>query len=253
MPVPDKVKFALFALSNNVCGLRGCNNKIVIIDYDLENGSPYAAEAAHIKGEKPGSARYDPEYPEEKLNSLENLICLCPRCHKKIDKNPEKYPVELLLQMKKEHEYAALNDNISKVTFSELDVAAKALAKNSSNEEYNTDFDHIKIKRKIEINNLTDLVKRLLLDALRKSKVVEDYISDQAKLDHDFPNRLKSRFKEQFDIFSLEHYGDDLFFRMKVWIEREIDFGESSDILAIHAAAFLILCHLFEKCEVFKK
>lgn len=247
------VKLALFALSNNTCGFRTCDNKIVIPDYALDGGSPHKGEAAHIRGENPGSARYDPTYPENKVNSLENLILLCSDCHTTIDKNPEKYTVEILLEMKKEHERDALSNSISKVSFSELDVAAQAIAVNTNNKTFENDFDITKLDKKININNLTNDIRDLLNDALRKSHVVENYLSKQAKLNPNFPNNLKEGFKQQYEIFSKEFKGDILFYKMKIWVEQKVEYGERKDILAVHAAAFVILCHLFEICEVFEK
>ncbi len=253
MGVSYPVKLALFALSNNICGFRTCDNKIVIPDYDLNGGSPHKGEAAHIRGEKEGAPRYDSDYPKNKVNSLENLILLCSDCHTKIDKNPEKYSVEMLLEMKKEHEHDALFMNISKVSFSELDVAAQAIAVSTDEQKFDNDFDLIKLDKKINLNNLTDSIKDLLHDALSKSRAVEEYLSTQAKLNPNFPNNLIDGFKKQYQIFSEEFSGDILFYKMKIWAERDINYGNNNDILAVHAASFVILCHLFEKCEIFEK
>jgi len=60
-------------------------------------------EAAHIIGNKEGSARYKEKTKLDK-NSVENGIWLCRNCHKMIDSNGGRgYPIELLMQWKKEH------------------------------------------------------------------------------------------------------------------------------------------------------
>lgn len=253
MGAPEKVKNALFALSGNRCAFPTCKQKLVIPSYDLDNGSPHIAEAAHIIGEKPGSARHDPDYPKNKLNSLENLITLCPTCHKKIDKNPDKYSVDMLIETKMKNEYMALSDNVTKISFSELDVATKALAIEVNNVECQEDYEITPIEEKLKKNYLSDDVKQIFEDMLYKTKIVEEYLSYQAKFDSEFPNRLKIRFKEQYDIFSKEFSGDILFFKMKSWVELDIDYGKTKNIIKIQAAAFVILCHLFEICEVFER
>ena len=42
-------------------------------------------ETAHIRGSRPGSARYDPGMSESQRDSPENLILLCPTCHTRIE------------------------------------------------------------------------------------------------------------------------------------------------------------------------
>lgn len=254
MGASEKEKIALFLLNNNVCAFRGCNNTLVVKDYDLDNGSPHIAVAAHIKGEKPDAARYDPDYPENKLNSHENLIALCPTCHEKIDKNQEKYSVEMLIEMKHEHEEAALNYNIHKVTFSHLDVAAQAIATDIQKATVKkNDYDFTAIDEKIKINHLTENVRNLIKESIFKSNVVENYLSDQNKIDNKFSDKLIKGFKEEYEFFSREYHGDRLFFRMKRWVEEEIDYNKVDNYAEVIAAAFVILCHLFEKCEVFEK
>ncbi|HAY96656.1 HNH endonuclease, partial [Shewanella sp.] len=53
---------------------------------------------AHIKGNKLGSNRYDPEQTDVERDSYENLILLCPTHHTLIDKaeNESEFSVELL-------------------------------------------------------------------------------------------------------------------------------------------------------------
>jgi hypothetical protein len=58
-------------------------------------------EIAHIVAEQIDGPRGDHPMPLERRNDPENLVYLCVACHRqKIDKYPEKYPVELLLKVK---------------------------------------------------------------------------------------------------------------------------------------------------------
>jgi hypothetical protein len=71
---------ALFALSCNRCAMSAC---------DLRLADPQwkgvQADIAHIRGERPGSARYAPDMTDAERNSPENLILLCPNHHREID------------------------------------------------------------------------------------------------------------------------------------------------------------------------
>lgn len=58
-------------------------------------------EHAHIRGENPGSARFDENYPENKVTTEENLILLCANCHSMIDKDEDNWTVDKLLDTKR--------------------------------------------------------------------------------------------------------------------------------------------------------
>lgn len=63
-----------------------------------------AGEIAHIRGERQGSARFDQQQPEDERQGYDNLILLCPKHHKLIDRlEPERWTVEELHAMKDEH------------------------------------------------------------------------------------------------------------------------------------------------------
>ncbi|MFF8731812.1 HNH endonuclease signature motif containing protein [Streptomyces sp. NPDC015171] len=58
------------------------------------------AEIAHIRAESAGGPRYDPAF--EPVNKEENLLLLCPKHHGWIDDYADDYPVEELLDWKRE-------------------------------------------------------------------------------------------------------------------------------------------------------
>ncbi len=59
---------------------------------------------AHIYAINEGGPRWKPDFPEEKLNSVENLIFLCRDHHGIVDQQPETYTADLLMKWKREHE-----------------------------------------------------------------------------------------------------------------------------------------------------
>ena len=65
-------------------------------------------EAAHIKAAREGVARYDPNMTDEERSHISNGIWLCRECAGRIDRDEERFPVELLQRWKKEHEDSVL-------------------------------------------------------------------------------------------------------------------------------------------------
>ena len=89
----------LYALSGNLCFYTGCEEQLTNPRWREVQG-----ETAHIKGERPVSARYDPLQTERERQAFDNLMLLCPKHHKEIDRLcPDDHPVELLLEMKRKH------------------------------------------------------------------------------------------------------------------------------------------------------
>ena len=97
--VKDTTKFRLFAVSGNRCAFPGCPAPIV----DERTGA-IVYQIAHIKAESKGGARYDATQTDDERRSFENLMLMCPNHHALIDKLLERYPVEDLMTMKRDHE-----------------------------------------------------------------------------------------------------------------------------------------------------
>lgn len=97
-PSPKTVK-QLFALSKNQCAFPKCNVPIVV-----EENNTVVGEVCHIRGRRPGSARYDPSQPDDERNVFSNLILMCSLHHKVIDEDDESYSVERLIEIKTTHE-----------------------------------------------------------------------------------------------------------------------------------------------------
>lgn len=89
----------LFANSRNLCFFTACEEHLTDPTWRQVNG-----EIAHIKGDHPGSARYDANQSEKDRQGYDNLMLLCPKHHKLIDRlEPDAYPVERLVEIKDKH------------------------------------------------------------------------------------------------------------------------------------------------------
>lgn len=90
----------LFAHSCNRCAFPGCDSRLTDPQW---NG--VRADIAHIRGERPGAARYAPDMSDGERNAIDNLMLLCPNHHREIDRlRPQDWPADRLMEVKYEHE-----------------------------------------------------------------------------------------------------------------------------------------------------
>lgn len=222
-------------------------NKELVVESDGDDPS-IIAEIAHIKGEKPGSARYDEKMRDEERNSYDNLIVLCHNCHKLVDDQPKVYTVDRLHQIKTDHENRvreSLKSAIISVTFSELEVITSYLASERIGDE--PSYDIIPIEEKMKKNELTDASRDLIVMGIMQTREVERYLTKHP--DSLFGERLKSKFVAVYEKLRGEEglRGDNLFMGLFQFATNgRIKYREQ-------AAALSVLVYLFEKCEVFEK
>lgn len=97
----------LFALSMNVCAFADPDTHVACEEHlAAPTWEGVKAEVCHIRGQKAGSARHDPNYGD--VDGFDNLILFCPNDHTKVDKlQPARYTVEMLEEMKRQHEERA--------------------------------------------------------------------------------------------------------------------------------------------------
>jgi hypothetical protein len=74
-----------------------------------EVGSVNLGEAAHIYGLTAKSARYTASLTTSELSDITNGIWVCRNCHKSIDNDELRFPVDLLFQWRRMHEAAVLD------------------------------------------------------------------------------------------------------------------------------------------------
>ena len=101
MPITDRTRKILWGRSGNRCAI--CKNEIVIDATDQDDESVVADEC-HIISSRPNGPRHDPSCPADKIDSAENLILLCRTHHKMVDDQTTTFTVDILHQMKANHE-----------------------------------------------------------------------------------------------------------------------------------------------------
>ena len=245
--ISQRIQKILFLRSGNRCALPDCRRELVIVVNNNDPDTPLA-EIAHIKGEKPGSARYDPSMTEDERNSAENLIIVCPTCHKKIDNQLTAYTVEELTRIKKEHEkWISDTTNLEAVniTFSELDVVTKYLV--ASEISSNGSLIVVPLREKMIRNKLTYASEKNILIGLLQVSQVGKFIEDCP--DPLFGERLKQGFVSEYRKLKSEEglVSDDLFDGLFEFASK------GSKNFLYRAASLSVLVYLFEKCEVFER
>lgn len=90
---------ALFALTGNECAMPNCFNLLV-----NEETKKVRGIICHIEAESGGGPRYNQNQTNKEREDFSNLVILCRNCHWEIDTNPQKYTVEYLYKIKKQHE-----------------------------------------------------------------------------------------------------------------------------------------------------
>jgi hypothetical protein len=233
------------------CAFKDCREKLTLNEMDK---SFLLGQMAHIVARSPTGPRGDSSFPKDKLDTYENLILLCPTCHTKIDKQPNKYPVELLHEIKEKHEIWAdmeLDKGMSEFGFSELQIAVEVIASGrftSINTNDETDFDAIAIKDKIVKNKLSKKICAQIKLGVSRSTEVRNFLVEISRGDQFFNEKLKKKFQSEYNKFRQQNLeGDELF-------EAMLNFAQQgTTTFPEQAASLAILCYLFELCEVFER
>jgi len=242
---PTKILLAF--RSGGICAYPKCNRHLT---YEAEVGEDtYIGEAAHIRGEKPGAARYDALMKDEERDSVRNLIYMCADHHTIIDKVEADWPVFKLQKLKETHESQvrqAMEDAFVDVAFPELQKAVAWVGQQAPTERGS--FDLIAHDEKIKKNALSNVSRRIIAAGLVSRNTVREYIEVEAHDDPDFPERLKAGFLEEYYAQRKHgHKGDELFDLMCAFAQRGL--RQTAD----RVAGMAVLIYLFEVCDVFEK
>lgn len=92
----------LFVRAGGRCQFPGCNKYLLEHPLTLTPGN--FAEAAHIVAFSRQGPRADAALPASYINSVDNLMLLCPPCHKLVDDHPDEHSVDRLRRHKTLHE-----------------------------------------------------------------------------------------------------------------------------------------------------
>ncbi len=233
--------------SGNRCAWRDCKKLLTMNSGPLLTDLINVGQIAHIKGEREGAARYDPEMTDQERNNEKNLLLLCYDHHKLIDDKPDLYPVEFLTNLKYEHEKWIVDSTrktSTEITFNELAVIIPFIITNTPN--YTNNLQVLPPDQKIRRNNLSSVVKDFILIGSLKFDLVKSYIKQNP--DTQFGERLKTRIRNIYlDLKQNQGLeGDELFYILWNSLNNEqMDYK-------IQTASLTVLVYFFNTCDVFE-
>jgi hypothetical protein len=102
MGISDKDQKILWARAAGRCSMEDCRMALTLDPQGAAAAT--VGEMAHIVGKGKGSARSESLLTEDERDSYANLVLMCPTHHTLIDTDEERYPVEILHQIKTTHE-----------------------------------------------------------------------------------------------------------------------------------------------------
>lgn len=153
--------------SLNQCAFPGCTN--FLVEPGTGQSSPAViGDICHIYALSPDGPRGQVGLTEEELNSIDNLILLCPNHHKVVDRQPETYTAELLKQWKEDHEanvksqYPAGLDIIRKIVDEKIKNEIDVLRKSRFFPKFDSSRSSLELARKLVKGELavgTDAVR----------------------------------------------------------------------------------------------
>lgn len=135
---------ALFARSGNQCAFPGCTQPLI------NNKNKFTAQVCHIEAASKGGERFNPEGNDEHRRSYENLLLLCYPHHVETD-DVEEFPVDRLLQIKRDHEQLFLKSDF-KIDESELTKLSYEMEKYWSDIDHLNKLDHISTDSGLAMN-----------------------------------------------------------------------------------------------------
>ena len=101
--IPEKVKIRLWGKAGGRCQYEGCNDRLWLDE--LTKAEFNVAYIAHIIADSPAGPRGEVILSERLKTDISNLMLMCDKHHRLIDKeNVEGHPVYRLQEMKREHE-----------------------------------------------------------------------------------------------------------------------------------------------------
>ena len=179
-------------------------------------------------------------------------MLVCPTCHNKIDNQPNSYLPSVLQEIKINHEKwvdKQLEVSNVEVSSKELDIIIRNISTGDYHSQFSfEEFEHIDVSDKINKNEFSSKVKRLLDIGLMRTYEVKSFVTEMDKVDKKFITSLKSFFKDKYLELKEEcDNNDEIFFEL--WDYTKNDSKSFSE----NAAALSVLCYMFELCEVFEK
>lgn len=251
---PKTIK-KLYAFSLNRCYNPNCYESIGLKEDTI------LGEIAHIKSYSKSGDRYDETLSDKDKNSYNNLLVLCPNCHKMVDDNPEKYTVDLLYDWKSKREYEAINNNIIKNP-TLLEIAIRKISEIDLDiTNYSSNTNIFDIESKISYNNI-----------IRNKRIINEYKVYHGKIEHIYNelegfnsfkkirllaiikqmyiDEISKKYEGTYDINIIRKNSDDIFDSIRENIENRLYNISEYDIDIVIP---IIIVDAFIRCKILEE
>ncbi|MBZ5569080.1 MAG: hypothetical protein LAN64_14670 [Acidobacteriia bacterium] len=240
----------LFGLSAGRCNEPTCFAEVLVNATQFDK-AVVVGKIAHIEAHSDKGPRANPNLTKKERDCYLNWILLCGYHHDIVDAQDCTYTSELLLGWKRDHERRindALGAAMPLITYAELAVVTAGVALSIAGTPA-ADLHVTAPAAKMEKNKLTGAVQHFLLLALGKAPDVKRFVEHYAKVDPEFPERLKAGLANEYA--RLHSGGDegDRLFEALMWYAAG---GRMTDLRHM-AAGLAVLGYYFMICEVFEK
>lgn len=100
--IPPIIRLLITTKAGGRCEFQGCNK--YLLEHPLTINMGNFSQLAHIVAFSEGGPRGFHRPDSNSVNDPDNLMLLCPECHKLIDDHPDQYSVSTLKKYKSDHE-----------------------------------------------------------------------------------------------------------------------------------------------------
>ena len=176
--ISNEVMRLLYAHSGNRCAYPDCTNPI------FEDDGQLTGECCHIKAFSPGGPRYDALQTDDERNEEENLMLMCSRHHAIVDKNVDRYTVDVLQEYKRNHEdrYRAETLRLTEEQLRYLQMSSENFWRRIERIDQEEE-DLADLKMKVEASeSIEDLLEDVKNEIYTINDIIDDIISADYKL-----------------------------------------------------------------------
>ena len=249
--ITPTTKLILYSEASGQCSMEDCKEDLI---FPLTTGKTQLGNIAHIEALNEGGPRFNPKLSVKERNSEDNLMLVCQNCHAKIDADTEKYTVEYLKEIKRNHirKMKIIRENSSaNFHYEDLYYASKNIINNEitplkTNYEFYEDYELPDIEYKMNKNELTPISRDNIVNGVAQQPLIERFFIDMSKEDTLFFDKVKSSLKNCYKSLEKQYSGDYLFLGIYENFKKGLNNTQQSACLGI-IVYFFIICELFEK------
>lgn len=204
----EKTKKELWMSTGGFCQNPECNN--FLLKY-LGDKKIFIDEFAHIIPQGKLGPRHTEQIGKININSSENIIMLCPTCHRIVDDNADKFTKKKLIEWKLSHQTKIKNMfQIPKVkSVKELIKYGKPYL--TKNKEIFNEFGPNSKNAKNPISDAAGMWRRLVIDEIiPNNRIIAALLKNNENLLNKNQKKMLNKFDIHANIFEYNHISGDV-------------------------------------------